>query len=386
MFNIRQLALAFAMGWVAGAPLCVQAASMPPAETANPRKGSFRCSFEGPIPATLRKSTNVQYAFQLPSEEFFVHVPENYDGKEAFGVLALIHPGDSPELPSGWEKVLAKHRLIFITAQKAGNQCQVPRRAGLTLAGILKLMEQYRIDRQRVYATGLSGGGRVAVRLAFFHPELISGALPCCGADFHEPIEKVHSNPKDDYGVFQVGPVSIAMARCKVRFALITGSNDTRHGNILDLYEGGFAKRKFMVKLLDRPGMGHALCDAEALDEALQFVEKKPVWMVAKSESQTDVLKVLEEGNDAEAVRKAALDAWQAEVDPDLQRYAAAFARSVAKTTGDIQKFDFMLAALDDPKLQTSRCSGTCNALTRKIAEDHRTLLQQNLNLRRRLE
>jgi hypothetical protein len=43
----------------------------------------------------------------------------------------------------------------------------------------------------------------------------------------------------------------------QVRFVLITGSNDFRRGNILDIYHGGFSREQFQAKLFDVPGMGH---------------------------------------------------------------------------------------------------------------------------------
>jgi len=53
----------------------------------------------------------------------------------------------------------------------------------------------------------------------------------------------------------------------------ITGTNDFRRGNILDIFRGGFEQEGFQAKLLDVPGMEHDICDGETLSRALDFLE-----------------------------------------------------------------------------------------------------------------
>ena len=55
----------------------------------------------------------------------------------------------------------------------------------------------------------------------------------------------------------------------------MTGSKDFRHGNILDIYNGGFRPDGFQARLLDIDGMPHALCPASVLNESLDFIENK---------------------------------------------------------------------------------------------------------------
>jgi len=48
------------------------------------------------------------------------------------------------------------------------------------------------------------------------------------------------------------------------------------HGHILDIYHGGFERGGFKARLLDIPGMGHAICAGAALSNALNFIEAVP--------------------------------------------------------------------------------------------------------------
>ena len=104
-----------------------------------------------------------------------------------------------------------------------------------------------------------------------------TGTIQNCGADFYLRVPKVFASSEVDtngqgYGFFDATRDEIDRAR-RVRFTLITGPRDFRHGNILDIYNGGFAKFGLQAKLFDIPGMGHETADATTLDAALDFID-----------------------------------------------------------------------------------------------------------------
>jgi hypothetical protein len=74
--------------------------------------------------------------------------------------------------------------------------------------------------------------------------------------------------------LFDASDDEIARARGG-RFTLITGSNDFRRGNILDIFHGGFEKEGYKAKLFDISGMDHEICDPQTLSLALDFLESE---------------------------------------------------------------------------------------------------------------
>jgi hypothetical protein len=46
-----------------------------------------------------------------------------------------------------------------------------------------------------------------------------------------------------------------------------------RYGNIRDIYTGGFRTDGYAVKLMDVPGMGHALCSPQTLNDGIAFCD-----------------------------------------------------------------------------------------------------------------
>jgi hypothetical protein len=258
--------------WLFVLAVCLQTANA--AETTGfPAPGETRLvHFDPALPQVVNRAVDVDYHFDLAKESFEIFVPKNYSGKEAFGVFAFMNSGDSMTMPREWAAVMEKEKLICLIPQKIGNDQPFSRRVGLALIGILKTVEWYKIDPRRIYTGGMSGGARCSLQLACLHNDVIAGNISICGANFYEPVPKVKAVDTSNYGVWPVPHDRIAAAKKKVRFAFITGANDFRYGNILDIYQGGFVKNGFQATLIDQPNMGHQMCSPESLLEAFHFV------------------------------------------------------------------------------------------------------------------
>jgi len=238
--------------------------------------------FATPTNINLKKSNEINYQLKLENENYYVYVPKNYNGKEPFGLIVYISPSDYfTQLPPGWSEILDARHFIFIAPQGAGNDSGQPRRYGLGILGALAAMNEYKIDPSRVYAAGLSGGARAAGHMAFFQSDLFKGTIQACGADFYKIVPHgngpnwVDSNGQVNYGFVSFPPEDVHNAKAIVRFTIITGSKDFRHGNLTDIYNGGFRPEGFMCKFFDIPNMGHEDCSAETLNQAIDFLEGK---------------------------------------------------------------------------------------------------------------
>ncbi|MBS2035905.1 hypothetical protein JST97_13030 [bacterium] len=225
-------------------------------------------------------SGSIDYRLNYEKEQFYVYRPSNYNPTETWGLLVYISHADSWQgVPPGWDSVLKSNKLLFVCPQRAGNGCEMRRRLGLGVLAALEMSQTHRIDPNRIYAAGLSGGARTAGLLGFYQSDLFHGTIQDCGADFYKPVPSVKatshtdSNGNTNYGLFQASAREVENARRNQKFVLITGSNDFRHGNILDLYEGGFLPDGFNCKLIDVPGMGHEDCKASVLQQALDFLK-----------------------------------------------------------------------------------------------------------------
>ncbi len=228
-------------------------------------------------PVNLKRNPKIDY-LDITSEEFYVYKPKSYTGTTPFGLIVYMSPSDSCGVPAGWTDVLEKRHLLFVAPQGVGNESVYSRRLGLGVMGALAMIQQYKVDPSRVYAAGLSGGARAANALGLYQPDLFKGTIQDCGADFYKTVAHNHTTNWTDslgnsYGVLpDVQPADLAAAKSNVRFTLVTGPNDFRHNNLLDLYENGYKPGGFKCRMIDVPGMGHQDCNGETLNQTLDFI------------------------------------------------------------------------------------------------------------------
>lgn len=237
--------------------------------------------FPAQLDINVKRNPLIDYDQDIAHHPYYVYVPPNYTGKQPFGLIVYISPSDTyQDVPSGWKDVLAQRQLLFVVPQLAGNHSISNIRDGLAVLGAFGMIHDYNVDRSRIYVAGLSGGARAAGETAFWQSDLFSGTIQSCGADFYRPVKHERTTNWTDtngnsYGVLDTSPGDVSAAKEEIRFVLITGTNDFRHPNLLDLYENGFHKEGFHCKLIDVPGMGHADASAEVLNEALDYISGK---------------------------------------------------------------------------------------------------------------
>ncbi len=233
------------------------------------------------LPDIPRRHTAVDYDQTLLIEEFMVARPSNFDPEKTYGLIVFNSPSDVPFIPLDWGPVLVERDLLMVSTRNVGNDQPVNRRTGLAIAAGYAMLDEYNIDRDRVYVAGLSGGGRMASFVAFYHPELFRGAIMSVGADYLRPVPQVRAKPLDRdqghrYGVMIGGDqVEVDEVKEKVRFVIVTGEQDFRYGHLHDIYHGGYLADGFQAKFLDVPGLGHLLAPQEAFAEAMEFIEQR---------------------------------------------------------------------------------------------------------------
>lgn len=179
-------------------------------------------------------------------------------------------------MPAEWTKVLDQHHLIWLGPTGVGNDKDVLWRTYMALEAVRQAKLHYTIDDERVYVSGMSGGGRVASHAAVVAADTFTGGFYVVGCNFWKPVPT--GEGKKLYPGFwrKPDPKILKKARAANRYVLLTGSDDFNRLNTKCVYDG-YVKDKFAhVSYLEVPGMGHTIPDAtwftkgiEALDATL---------------------------------------------------------------------------------------------------------------------
>ena len=136
---------------------------------------------------------------------FLVYLPAGSDGRAALPLVLEFHgSGGTPEgqlTTSQLSAVADAERFAIVAPQAVGARWNVPPDAAKAddvrfVGEMLDAVErQVCIDRQRVYATGFSGGGRMSSQLACDLSERVAAIAAVGGLRFPGPCERARSMP-----------------------------------------------------------------------------------------------------------------------------------------------------------------------------------------------
>ncbi|GAA0704054.1 hypothetical protein [Dokdonella soli] len=201
----------------------------------------------------------------LAQETFVVHVPEGAPPETGYGLLVFVPPWPQAKLPDSWSPALDRHHLIYVSAANSGNDANVfDRRVPLALLAYENIRRRYPLDPGRIYVGGLSGGSRVALRIALAYPDVFRGALLNAGSD---PIgdEQVPLPPADLFRRFQES----------TRLVYLTGERDefNRHADLVS-QRSMRTRCVFDLESEVMPRRGHEIADPAALSHALDALDK----------------------------------------------------------------------------------------------------------------
>lgn len=119
--------------------------------------------------------------------DYLIYLPGQYEQQESWPLLLFLHGagerGDDLELVKvhGPPKLIAAGRdfpMIVVSPQCPARQRWQP----VTLSALVdEIVEQYHVDEDRIYVTGLSMGGFGTWALASYSPDRFAAIAPICG-------------------------------------------------------------------------------------------------------------------------------------------------------------------------------------------------------------
>lgn len=193
-----------------------------------------------------------------------IYVPENYQVEKPAGLMVYISPTSSGALPRGWKSVMDERNMIWIAAKDSGNRALVSRRAVFAIVAPTLAGRHYTIDRERIYLSGLSGGGKMASMVATDFAQLFKGAIYNCGVDFWD------EHPPGRFELIKQN-----------HYVFVTGTLDQAREPTKKVYrqyrKAGVENSKLMVI----QGMTHRNPGRYDFDEALQYLDSRRVAKVS---------------------------------------------------------------------------------------------------------
>jgi hypothetical protein len=199
-------------------------------------------------------------------ERFVLHVPP-VEPEGGYALLVFVPPWQQAKIPRGWEEVLDRLGVIYVSAARSGNQeITLARREPLALIAAANVMARYTVDPAKVFVGGFSGGSRVAERLALGYPDLFRGALLEAGSD--RVGEGDLPLPPDDL---------LRRFLESTRLVFVTGEDDSLNRQLdVDTMRSLESICQFGFTVQSVPWLGHAVLPGGALEMALKALLTPP--------------------------------------------------------------------------------------------------------------
>jgi len=233
------------------------------------------CKRYGDSIESIRKADDKGGEYDLARESFDVYVPGGYDGSLPFGLVVFISPNPAAADPEKSEiPILDKHGLLWVGAINSGNERRKWHRANLALDAAHNMTKRYRIDPDRVYVGGWSGGARMACEVAIGYADVFTGGFFMGDCNYFRGTQVVGENRfwKPDFS-----PPPAAMlekARTRGRYAIFVGEKCGNRSFCLSIFENGFKKDNFAyVQYFEQKDWGDRPPNTEWFEKLIQALD-----------------------------------------------------------------------------------------------------------------
>lgn len=195
--------------------------------------------------------------YDSTTTEYDLAVPANLKPQQSVGLVLFISAGNGPAGFGSLESVCTAKGLLFASPHNAGNNVDPKKRVRMVLDVLDDIRQRYKVDPDRTYIGGFSGGARIACGIAYALPEYFGGALPVCAVNDLREETWLRHRIKD-----------------RLSLALITGENDFNRPEVERLWGPIFRDSAIRTKIFNYPKMGHAIPGSKEMTEVVSWLEE----------------------------------------------------------------------------------------------------------------
>jgi dienelactone hydrolase len=265
--------------------------------------------------------------YDSTKQEYDLAVPASVKPQQPAGLVLFINAGGGPAGLGSFEAVCNDKGLLFASPYNAGNNVDPKKRVRLVLDVLDDIRRRYKIDPDRTYIAGFSGGARIACSVAYALPEYFGGTIPVCAVNDLREETWLRHRVKD-----------------RLSLALITGENDFNRPEVERLWGPIFIASEIRTRIFLCPKMGHAVPGAKEMTEVVTWLEEdvKRRRDLAKEYPTSRANEALTREGTAEALMKEG----KARIKDEDQLYSG-----LMQIKGVMERFDGMPIAAEAKKM-----------------------------------
>jgi hypothetical protein len=219
-----------------------------------------------------RKTNIAGTVRDLKDETLWARLPARHDPREPVGLIVWIDARQRAGPQDSLFRAADELGFMIIGATVTGNDRPTADRFQLALDGVATASRAVLVDPARVYAAGLSGGGKISTHLWACYPDVIRGAVPVVALASYRDVPA---------GPGKIWPGDFQLPRDAPRLGLVrahrcgvmTGPPDFNYEPIRRTVEVMKGDR-LPVRVFDYADMAHEMPRPERFLEVLSWVDE----------------------------------------------------------------------------------------------------------------
>jgi hypothetical protein len=191
----------------------------------------------------------------IETGEYVLYLPSELDLQSRHPLLVALSPtADAWGMIRAWQPVVEKHKWLLYASKTSRNGVPYAGIVPPLIAAIKSVSADYPVDKSRIVATGLSGGGMASHCLAYLHPELFAAVIINTGMMAEDQPSWPHP-PRGKIAVFVASPTDFRYEQMKKNRVFLESLGWKTHW-------------------IEFPG-GHRLAPSAILKEAAQWLSQE---------------------------------------------------------------------------------------------------------------
>ena len=158
--------------------------------------------------------------------DYKIFLPSTFNKKHKYPLVIALSPGANPdEMLNVWKYTGEKYEWIVMASKIHKNDMDYNIIFKILHSDIEKILSTYPVDKTRIIATGLSGGGMSSHALSFEYPDLISAVIINTGKMNDYYINEKDRYPKNKIAIFIASPTDFRYDEMKRDKAFLESLN-----------------------------------------------------------------------------------------------------------------------------------------------------------------